>query len=159
MTLLIRAATLDDHDALIAQIWTLNCFEQELTHDRRTDLAGARETLTDMIAAASEDGALLVAEQDGTVSGHLCLLYQSDDAYVIEELRDHALISSLFVNEPWRGKGIARGLIAHAEALCKARGVQRLRLFTLSGNARARHIYEEAGFSVQGLDMVKPLTS
>ena len=159
MTLLIRAATLDDHEALITQIWALNCFEQELTQDRRTDLGGAQETLNEMITATCQDGALLVAEQDGTVTGHLCLLFQSDDAYVIEKLRDHALISSLFVSESWRGKGVARALIARAEAIAKARGIQRLRLYTLCGNARARHIYEEAGFSVQGFDMVKPLTS
>jgi RimJ/RimL family protein N-acetyltransferase len=48
-------------------------------------------------------------------------------------------------------------LLARAEEIAAAHGVRRLRLYALAGNKRARRVYEEAGFSIYGVEMIKSL--
>lgn len=66
-------------------------------------------------------------------------------------------VSDLAVAPGYDGRGIGRALLAHAESW--ARG-HRCRLMTLSvfpDNARARALYDRAGFGVDLIRMTKPL--
>lgn len=156
--MIIRPAIPEDHEALQTQLWALNQFEQEISGDRRIDRAGATDSLAEALdTVAQQDGAVLVAEQAGRIAGHLFMYFEMDDVYVREDLRSYALISNLFVDEALRGQGVGRALMAEAEKIAAARGVKQLRLNVLVGNERARRVYEEAGFSAYGIEMVKPL--
>ncbi len=56
-------------------------------------------------------------------------------------------IHDLAVLPEWRGKGIGRALLAHAEDRARRRGCCKLTLEVLDDNARARGLYESFGFS------------
>lgn len=159
MGLLIREASTDDHEALLCQLWGLNRYEQEIAGDRRTDLEGAADSLAEALeVAAQREGIVLIAELNGEAAGHLFMFFQTDDAYVREDLRRYAFISTFFV-EPWaRGQGVGQALMTRAEEIAAAKQVKRLRLYALSGNTRARRIYEEAGFQLYGVEMMKQIS-
>ncbi len=54
-----------------------------------------------------------------------------------------------------RGRGIARAMMAHAEAIARDRGCCKLTLEVLSGNQPARAAYENFGFRQYALDPAK----
>jgi GNAT superfamily N-acetyltransferase len=61
----------------------------------------------------------------------------------------------LFVRGPHLGTGLAAELVRRALASARERGYTRMRLYTPSGQARARRFYEREGFSLErevGLD-------
>ncbi|MEM0475615.1 MAG: GNAT family N-acetyltransferase [Candidatus Norongarragalinales archaeon] len=61
-----------------------------------------------------------------------------------------AKILGLAVLPEFRGRGIARRLIAKAEARAKARGCRNVFLLVREDNALARALYEKLGFSLRG---------
>jgi GNAT superfamily N-acetyltransferase len=120
---IIRPAIPEDHEALQTHLWALNQFEQEISGDRRIDRAGATDSLAEALdTVAQQDG----AEQAGRIAGHLFMYFEMDDVYVREDLRSYALISNLFVDEALRGQGVGRALMAEAEKIAAARGVEPL---------------------------------
>lgn len=158
MPVIIRHATPGDHDVLLSQLWGLNRYEHEIVGDRRTDRAGAVDSLAEALEnVAQKDGAVLVAELDGEIAGHLFMFFEMDDVYVREDLRRYAFISNLFVEEHARGKGVGQALMARAEEIAAAKGAKRLRLYVLAWNERARRVYETAGFSAYGVEMIKSI--
>lgn len=121
--MIIRPAIPEDHEALQTQLWALNQFEQEISGDRRTDLAGTTDSLAEALdTVAQQDGAVLVAEQAGRIAEHLSMYFEMDDVYVREDLRSYAPISNLFVDEALRGQGVGRALTEEVEKLAAARG-------------------------------------
>ena len=70
-----------------------------------------------------------------------------------------ALVVSMFVREPWRGKGVARALLAAAIGHCKSRGdIDVLQLDVTFGNEHATHLYKSLGFEPFGLEPMAILT-
>ncbi len=103
------------------------------------------------------NGAILVADLDGAVIGHMVLTFEQHGAFVREELRPHAYVADLFVREAHRGQGIGTALLAEAERLAIARGVPRLYIGVLSGNDRAEQAYRRFGFRPYALELSKDL--
>jgi ribosomal protein S18 acetylase RimI-like enzyme len=62
----------------------------------------------------------------------------------------HGHISNLFVDPRWWGRGIGRGLLERAEEQMRERGFSVGQLSTQSLNARARRLYERAGWRDTG---------
>ncbi len=154
----IREATAADRPALDEQEQLLNLFENPFIHDRNLTRAGATAAMDRLHQrAADSGGAVLVAELDGAVIAHLVLTFERAGHYVREELRDHALVADLFVREAHRGRGIGRALIAEAERRAIARGMPRIILGVVHGNAAAERSYRRQGFTDYVLEMVKPL--
>lgn len=58
----------------------------------------------------------------------------------------YALITDLVVLEPYRGRGIACGLLERAEAYAREAGATELRIGVLAKNGPARRLYLEIGF-------------
>ena len=56
------------------------------------------------------------------------------------------------------GRGIGAALLRAAEDWARAEGYATLTLNVFEGNARARRAYEHAGFKVETVKYVKPLT-
>jgi GNAT superfamily N-acetyltransferase len=158
MPLVIRPRTATDHDALVEQFHGLNLHEEPFARNRRTDRLGGLDSL----AAAQKDvdetgGVALVAELDGRVVGHLFLLIAEDAIYVREELRTYAYVSDLFVREEVRGLGVGKALMAEAERFARERGLRRLMIGVLSGNARAEQLYTRLGFAPHAIELTKPI--
>ena len=99
-----------------------------------TEIDGARlaERLSDPHCGVT------VADSGGTAVG-FSTLRPADEAG-----RGH--ISNLFVDPDHWGKGIGRGLLARAEQDMRERGWRVGELSTQSLNARARRLYERAGW-------------
>ena len=156
--LLIRPATAADRPALDEQELGLNLFENALVGDRNTTPEGGVAAMDRLHQrAADSGGVVLVAEAGGAVIAHLVLAYERFGPYVREELRDYALVADLFVREPHRGRGIGRALIAEAERLARARGMKRILLGVVHGNAAAERSYRRQGFRDYALELVKDL--
>ena len=156
MALVIRPATTADRPALDEQPQALNVFEDPFSHDRRLDLAGGVESAATLLERTGNGGALLVAEIDGAVVGHMALWFERMPPFVREELRDYAYLGDLFVREPHRGQGIGRALIAEAERLARARGVRRILLGVLPGNP-AEALYRKLGYRTYAVELAKDL--
>ncbi|MCF3946351.1 GNAT family N-acetyltransferase [Acidiphilium iwatense] len=158
MSLLIRPAAPDDHDALLSQFLGLNRYEHAISDDRRSDHQGALESLEGAWRnIAAKGGSALVVELDGRVVGHLFLLFEEDDVFIRDDVRSYGYISSLFIQEAMRGSGVGKALMVEAERIAAARGVHRLMLYVLAENPNAQRFYADAGFAPHGLEMMKPI--
>jgi len=158
MPLNIRAALPADHDALTEQYLGLNRYEEPIAGNRVTDYAGAVESL----AAAQErlartDGVALVAELDGRVVGHLFLEFREDPVFVRAELRPYAYVAELFVREEARGRGVGTALMRETERIAAGRGVGRLMVEVLAGNAMAEAFYARRGFKAHAIELGKAI--
>jgi GNAT superfamily N-acetyltransferase len=159
MQFTIRPARPDDDGAMTEMFLAINRYEEPIMHDRRTDQAGAEDSLK----AARErveknDGHILVAERGGRVVGHMYLLFLNYDVYVVEALRRYAYVSELFVREEMRGAGIATALLAAAERLAAEAGVARIAIGVLAGNAPADRLYAKLGFQPHYIERSKPVS-
>jgi GNAT superfamily N-acetyltransferase len=156
--LLVRPTRPDDKAALLEQFLGLNRHEAAIAGDRRTDRAGAAESLR----AATSDiarfgGAALVAELGGQVVGHLFLVLRQDPVHVREDLRYYGYVTDLFVRSEARGAGVATALMREAERIAAASGMRRLMVGVLAGNAPAESLYQTLGYLPRALELAKPL--
>jgi ribosomal protein S18 acetylase RimI-like enzyme len=69
----------------------------------------------------------------------------------LESNRHVVLIRGLAVSPGFQRRGIARALLAAAEATARERGARRLTLRVLGTNPAARALYEGYGFVVEGV--------
>jgi GNAT superfamily N-acetyltransferase len=156
--MIIREAKPSDRTALDEQEQLLNLFENPFSGDRELTRVGAVAAMDRLQQRAGENGgAVLVAEIDGAVIGHLVLTFERMGPFVREELRDYAYVADLFVREAHRGHGIGRALIAEAERRAIARGLKRILLGVLHGNTSAERSYRRQGYADYALEMVKTL--
>jgi GNAT superfamily N-acetyltransferase len=156
--MIIREAKLSDRAALDEQEQLLNLFENPFSDDRALTRASATAAMDRLQQRAAENGgAVLVAEIDGAVIGHLVLTFERMGPFVREELRDYAYVADLFVRQAHRGHGVGRALIAEAERRAMARGMPRILLGVLSGNHAAERSYRRQGFTDYALEMTKTL--
>ena len=70
-----------------------------------------------------------------------------------------AWVGELMVAEQHEGHGIARSLIAHAEAWATTRGLRHVRLSTGAANHGARAFYERLGYGLNEVTMTRDLPS
>ena len=69
--------------------------------------------------------------------------------------KDEYLVSTLAVYESYRGQGIGKKLLEHAEVTAKLRGFNKLTISVESDNIRAREIYNKFGF-IEKKEVVLP---
>ena len=67
-----------------------------------------------------------------------------------------AHLEVIAVAESAEGQGVAKELMAAAEAGARNRGANSMTLFVFSRNARARRVYERAGFDEELIRCIKP---
>ncbi len=109
--------------------------------EMRGVLAGAAVAAPTAQAALLEShpaAEVLVAEEGGAPAGFAVLF----DLPEIVFARRCGQLDDLFVLPAWRGRGLARALIAEACALGKARGWNHLRWFVPAGDTGAIALYE-----------------
>lgn len=157
-TPVIRLATDEDRDGVIALIHALNLHEAALSADRRTDEAAAQECHASITARIARDGgALLVADDDAKILGVLALTFATDEPFVVSEFRRYGLVTDLVVAEPHRGRGIGRMLLLEAEARTRTAGLKRLQIGALAANEAALNAYDASGFVPHMVTMAKDL--
>ncbi|MFF4730498.1 GNAT family N-acetyltransferase [Streptomyces mirabilis] len=91
----------------------------------------------------------LVAERDGEVVGWACHGPYRDD-----EARGDGIgaaeLYAIYVDPERAGAGVGRALLTESIARCAAAGHERMLLWVLEGNTRARRFYAQAGFGPDG---------
>jgi len=153
---LIRDYGPGDRAALIGQFQSLNRHEDAISGDRRTDQAGGIDALDAALRRVADTaGRALVAERDAQLLGFLFVVVEEDSVFVREELRTHARVAEFFVLDAERGSGVGKALLAEAERFAAARGLPRLTVSVLSGNADALAVYARLGFSAYSVDLAK----
>ena len=135
----IRPATLDDDAALTGldrETWSPH--GSPVPFDAIPDrFFGARTTPSDVLVAVIGDD----------VVGYVALGRPTPVAANAHVLELHGLA----VSPAHQRRGIARRLLAAAGEEAKRRGARKLRLRVFAPNAKARGLYESAGFVVEGV--------
>ncbi len=156
MSVSIREALSGDRERLVDLMLQLNRSENAIEANRRTDRAGAEDSLQAAEEqVAKTDGFILVAEVEGRVGGFLTLTFEEGPVYVVPEARPYAHIGDLAVDESLRRRGIGRALMTAAEAAAAKRGYRELVIGVLSGNTAAEAAYRNQGYRDLGLSLIK----
>jgi len=121
-----------------------------------------RRTLRAFFASPAPGAELLVAERgtDATSAhgpqsgGPLGFVYVETqiDYFTLER---HGHIGIIAVDESAEGQGVGRALMDAAAGWARERGFHRLTLNVFQGNARARRLYERAGFEPETVRYVR----
>jgi len=110
-------------------------------------------TRRNLIAALdARQNALAFLAFDDALPVGLLIAFEGFSTFACKPLLN---VHDISVAPDHRGKGIARHLLDAAEAEARRRGCCKLTLEVLSGNIRARSIYETAGYRAYELDPEK----
>jgi ribosomal protein S18 acetylase RimI-like enzyme len=144
----IRAAVPADVEALLSLMQAL--YLEDGTKPLET--AAARRALEELLATPQLGRVWVAAdgEQAGVGSGadasgpvaYVALTF----GFSLEWHGRDAFIDELYVAPRWRGQGVGRALLDLAEREARAMGVRAIHLEVEPGNARARAVYERAGY-------------
>lgn len=147
---LIREAGPGDRPALIAFMAALQEFERAAEPHRTPGAEMAESHVAALIDWAGEHpgGSVLVADTGGRAVGFLITGIEArTGTYVPKDARLVGDLSDLWVEPAFRGRGIARALIATAEARLRAAGIRRAEISALPGNAAALGLYRRLGYA------------
>lgn len=97
--------------------------------------------------------ALLVAEVDGAVVGHVEATMRRDEAAGFVG----TYVDELAVSVPWRGRGVGTALMAAVEEWARGKGALSIALDHLHTNDGAHRLYERLGLRTRGMIMEKRL--
>lgn len=150
----VRAATPEDLRFVLGLVPRLTEFGAPPWRPAEAIEADSAASLAEALESAGEEGAVLVAEdRDGERLGVVHVEVEAD--YITGEER--AFVGDLIVTRESEGKGVARALMAAAEAWARARGLGSLTLYVFAGDRRARDFYARLGFLEDGLRLMLPL--
>ncbi|MEZ5946170.1 MAG: GNAT family N-acetyltransferase [Hyphomonas sp.] len=93
--------------------------------------------------------AIVLLAFDGPLPVGLLIGFEGFSTFACKPLVN---VHDISVHPDHRGKGIAQALLDAAEAEARKRGCCKLTLEVLSGNTRARGVYEAAGYRAYALD-------
>ena len=147
---LIRDARPEDRPRLIAFMAALQDLERETEPNRTPGAECGPSHLAALEAWAAQDpaGGVLVAEAGKQPVGFLVFGVEEElGTYVPKETRRVGNLSDLWIKPGFRGIGIARTLIAAAEARLRNAGLTRVEVSTLPDNAAARALYRRLGYA------------
>lgn len=133
----IRSATRDDVPALLELMVAFNAFES--IPYAKAKVGPALETLLDSALL----GFVRVAVLEGAIVAYVVATFGFD----LEFAGRDAFVTELFVTERARGTGVAKALLARAEADAKREDVRALHLVVRPENTNAIALYETQGFA------------
>jgi GNAT superfamily N-acetyltransferase len=114
-------------------------------HDRPR----ARHAMEWLFAHPEAGGAWFI-QVDGEIAGYLAIT----SCFSLEFGGAFGLLDELYLLEVWRGKRLGVCAIEFAEAWCRSRGMDALRLEVEHGNERALRLYHRSGFVSHGRDLM-----
>jgi GNAT superfamily N-acetyltransferase len=97
------------------------------------------------LLANPELGGIWMIRCDGQDAGYLIVTV----CISIEFRGRFALLDELYVDEPFRGRGLGAAAVEFAADWTRARGLSAIRLETAQDNLRAQALYRKCGYSVE----------
>jgi len=146
----IRAADAGDKPRLAAFMAALQEFERATEPNRTPGPEMAASHIDALVAWAGmrPGGSVLMADVAGEAVGFLVTgINEELGTYVPAEARLVGHLSDLWVEPAFRGRGIARALIAEAESRLRAAGIHRAEISALPSNDQARALYHGLGYA------------
>jgi GNAT superfamily N-acetyltransferase len=150
----VHPATSADRDLIVGLVPRLRAFG---TPPLRSDdaLDGAeRRALERALASPKEDATLLVAQLDREGAAGVAYAETGVDYFTGER---HGHLAIIAVAEAGEGRGVGRALLSAVERWASARGYRFITLNVFAGNARARAVYERAGYAPDTVRYYKEL--
>lgn len=156
----IREFTEQDRDAVNASIRELQDHERRI-EPRMKHTDAIIETGLDTLLAhcAEKQGAILVAETSGKVTGYVCVHAKVANEDPDEIDYDYAYVVDLAIDQAHRGKGMGSALLEAAERYAVDQGARYLRISALAGNDGAVKLYQRTGFAPRVIELEKTLGS
>ena len=121
----------------------LECMSRLYEKDPSYDPARAAATC-EWLLANPDCGAIWLLEAEGAEIGYMIVTV----CVSIEFGGRFALLDELYLDAPWRGRGIAPQAIDFAAGWARSRRMSALRLETATANAHAIHVYRKSGFTL-----------
>ena len=150
----IRSADAGDDEFILSLVARFVDFELPAWRKPNACAEGIRRDLKQRLDALPAGEAMFIAEdRDGARVGFLRVQRMRD--FFTGKPNCH--ISDLVVAPGHDGRGIGRALLEHAQAWAVQQRCALLTLSVFPGNARARRLYERAGFGLDLLRMAKPV--
>jgi ribosomal protein S18 acetylase RimI-like enzyme len=145
----VREATPADSEFILSLVPRLAEFGPPRWRDAGDMTATDVRVVSGKFASMPEGTAMFVAEDEaGERLGYIHLEPGTDYYDPVE----HGHVADLVVAAVGEGRGVARALMAEAEAWAQRRGYHSLSLTVFAQNQRARALYERLGY---GQDMMK----
>jgi ribosomal protein S18 acetylase RimI-like enzyme len=150
----IRLAATDDDAFILDLVARFVEFELPPWRKRGECAKGIRADVERHLGEQPAGTRIFVAEDDsGRRVGFLHLQIVTDYFTAVQNCH----ISDLAVAPGCDGRGIGRALLAFAERWAREHHCRHMTLAVFPGNARARAVYEHAGYGIDLLRMVKQL--
>ena len=153
--LLVRSANADDDEFIFGLIERLVDFDLPKWRRRNVVVEGIRKDLSRHLEEQPAGHFMFVAEDDSTGERVGFLHLQTVTDYFTGHQNCH--VSDIAIARSHDGHGIGRALLGYAEKFAREHRYERLQLNVFPGNERARKLYEELGYGLDMLRMVKPL--
>ena len=152
-SLLIRLAE-DDDAFILSLVPRFADFPLPAWRRRHECVDGIRARLQRQLEDQPANSHLFVAEDADGVRAGFIHLQRNEDPFTG---RGNCHIADLAVAPSHEGHGVGKALLGHAERWARDHQCQLLTLAVFPGNARARALYEAAGYGIDLLRMAKPL--
>lgn len=108
-----------------------------------------RAALDELLAHRALGAIFLVSLEDEVV-GYGVVTF----GFSLEFRGRFALLDELYLRERVRGRGLGAACLAFAERFCEHEGVAAIRLEVAHDNARARSVYQRAGYAGHNRDLL-----
>lgn len=99
------------------------------------------------------DRSLYIYDEDGMLAGFLCMNTEEPMEYGDADWsmdKEALVLHRLAVNPAFRGQGVGRLLIQHADVICAESGLAYLKTDTNQLNAKAQQLLAKCGFTFAG---------
>ncbi|MDP5272902.1 GNAT family N-acetyltransferase [Chengkuizengella sp. 2205SS18-9] len=133
----ITQATIHDLED-VAQLFD----QYRIFYEQKSDLEGAKQFLYERFEH-QESVIFLAREQEEGAPAGFTQLYPIFSSVSMERVW---LLNDLYVNEKFRGRGIAQGLLESAKSFAQKTNAKGIELATAKDNYSAQRIYEALGY-------------
>ncbi|NWJ46741.1 MAG: GNAT family N-acetyltransferase [Chloroflexi bacterium] len=147
LTWTVTSATADDRAEIKALFWKLHAFNSALDH--RFALSEEWESCFETHLAEIVEGNKAICwlardKESGKACGMLIAAIHRDS--VLWRCREWAEVEALFIENQWRGSGMAEALLETAGEWALEKGQTVVQLYVTASNQRAISFYRREGF-------------
>lgn len=87
---------------------------------------------------------IIVAEHKGQLAGHIMIIGSA------LARKKHTAYLVIGIKQEFTGQGLGSKLFSAMEEWCKEKGLHRIELTVMTHNTAALHLYQKAGFEIEG---------